>query len=198
MRTWFEPEETDAFEAAKDLLVRRCLTWADEHRLPADGLLLEAAVDARHESRDGRLAYWDDAEISHFLLAWVPAQLVADREVLDTAPEVLRTYLRYLDGTGLLDPRGATVKDAEAAIDRAAAEFPDALDDPARQGLAKFWVQVALDHGVDVTDPPAFERFRRDIDAGRIPYDGDVLDEIMEARLTGRHPGLPQERAFVQ
>ncbi|PZG12847.1 hypothetical protein, partial [Nonomuraea aridisoli] len=196
MRTWFGPEEQDDFEAAKALLVRRCLAWAQQHDRPADGLLLEAALDARHESRDGRLAYWDEPQIRRFLLNWIPAQLVAEREVLDTAPEVLRTYLHYLATTGLLDPRGATLAAAEEAIDRAAADYPQALDDPARQGLAKFWVQVALSHGVDITDQDAFEQFRRDIDAGVIQYDHDVLNDIMEARLLGRD--AVEERAFPQ
>lgn len=198
MRTWFEPEETEDFEAAKALLVRRCLSWAEAHNRPADGLLLEAAVDARHDSRDGRLTYWDDAQIRRFLLDWIPAQLVAEQAVLDAAPEVLRTYLRYLAETGLLDPRGATFTEATAAIDRAAATYSQALGDPARQGLAKFWVQVALSHGVDMTDPAAFEQFRRDIDAGRIHYDSDALSEIMEARFFGRQADLGRERAFSQ
>ncbi|GGP13175.1 hypothetical protein LDL08_32925 [Nonomuraea glycinis] len=74
MRTWFEPEE------------------------------FSAAVDARHESRDGRPAYWDGARIRFFLLRYVPYKVTAPRKELDLAPEVLRTYLRYLDVTGLRDP----------------------------------------------------------------------------------------------
>ena len=56
MRTCFEPEEAEEFESAKDLLARRCLAWADEHGLRADEAMLAAALDARHRSRDGRLA----------------------------------------------------------------------------------------------------------------------------------------------
>lgn len=128
MRTWFAPDEAAEFAAAKAVLLRRCLVWAGERGRPADELLISAAVDSRHHSRDGRLAYWDDAQIRRFLLAWVPKQVVAPREVLDLAPDVLRTYVRYLAATGLRDPRGCTPEQADAAIARAAVPFRRTLD----------------------------------------------------------------------
>ncbi|MEV5895326.1 hypothetical protein [Nonomuraea fuscirosea] len=128
MRTWFAPDEAAEFAAAKAVLLRRCLVWAGERGRPADALLISAAVDSRHHSRDGRLAYWDDAQIRRFLLAWVPKQVVAPREVLDLAPDVLRTYVRYLAATGLRDPRGFTPGQADAAIARATVPFRRTLD----------------------------------------------------------------------
>ncbi|MFB4281938.1 hypothetical protein ACBJ59_42065 [Nonomuraea sp. MTCD27] len=198
MRTWFEPEEAEEFEAAKTVLIRRCLSWAGRHGLPADDLLITAAIDARHQSRDGRLAYWDARQIRRFLLSWIPRNVVAPREILDTAPEILRTYLRYLAATGLRDPRGATEAETDQAITQAAAEFQKALDDPYRQGLAKFWAQTALDHGLNLTDPGTFEDFKNDLDAGRIRYDQGVLDKILEARLTESALDADDERAYVQ
>jgi hypothetical protein len=196
VRTWFEPEEAEEFEAAKDLLIRRCVTWAEEHGHPVDDLLLSAAVDARHESRDGRLAYWDGARIRFFLLRYVPYKVTAPREELDLAPEVLRTYLRYLDVTGLRDPRGVTLAEAEEIIAGARAEYAAALDDPTLRGVATFWAHTALGQGVDLSVRGAFERFKRDLDAGRVPYDEQVLDKIMQNRLL--NGGIGEERAFPQ
>ncbi|GAA2216057.1 hypothetical protein GCM10009850_115260 [Nonomuraea monospora] len=196
MRTCFDPEEAEEFEAAKDLLIRRCVTWAQEHGHPVDDLLLSAAVDARHESRDGRLAYWDGASIRFFLLRYVPYKVTAPREELDLAPATLRTYLRFLDVTGLRDPRGATPAEAEEIIDGTRAEYSAALDDPTLRGVATFWAHTALDQGVDLTVPGAFERFKRDLDAGRVPYDEQVLDQIMQNRFL--YGGIEEERAFPQ
>ncbi|MDA0631900.1 hypothetical protein OUY22_00600 [Nonomuraea sp. MCN248] len=196
MRTWFEPEEAEEFEAAKDLLIRRCVAWAEDHGHPVDGLLLSAAVDARHESRDGRLAYWDGACIRFFLLRYVPYKVTAPREKLDLAPEVLLTYLRYLDVTGLRDPRGVTVGEAEEIIAGTRAEYAAALDDPTLRGMATFWAYTAIDQGFDLTVPGAFERFKRELDAGRVPYDEQVLDKIMQNRLV--YGGIEEERAFPQ
>ncbi|MEU4232043.1 hypothetical protein AB0F17_47790 [Nonomuraea sp. NPDC026600] len=193
-RTFFEPDETDAYEAAADLLTRRCLAWADERGLPADPTVLAAALESRHSSRDGRLAYWDPAQVRRFLLEWIPHYVVAPRDVLDAAPESLQTLLRYLDASGLRDPRGTEVAKLPAAV--TTAEYTAALDDPLRRSVAKFWTQTALDSGVDFDDRRAVERFQRDIDAGRVPYDTEVLDQLTMAQLT--EPGPDEERAYAQ
>ncbi|RVX45175.1 hypothetical protein EDD27_7957 [Nonomuraea polychroma] len=196
MRTFFEPDEYEEFEAAKDVLIRRCLGWAGGRGLRADATVLEAALDARHRSTDGRLAFWNAEQVGRFLGEWIPRYVIAPREMLEAAPETLLTLLRYLDATGLRDPRGATPVELETAVAEAANDYPAVLDDPLRLGLAKFWAQVALDHGVDLTDQEVLNRFQRDIDAGRVAYDADLLEKIAEARFFD--PGLDEERAFPQ
>ncbi|GAA2210273.1 hypothetical protein GCM10009850_057320 [Nonomuraea monospora] len=196
MRTYFEPEETQEYEATRTVLIRRCLTWADEHGRPADELLLATALDARHHSRDGRLAYWDEPQIRRYLLAWVPKYVVTPREILEIAPEILRTFLHYLAAAGLRDPRGATPEQADDAITRAVPGFREALDDPYLQGVAKFWAQTALDHGNDLAGPGALRDFKLDLDAGRIRYDQEVLDKLLEARHTRTDLDLEEERAL--
>ncbi|MEV6155538.1 hypothetical protein AB0L53_34870 [Nonomuraea sp. NPDC052129] len=192
-RTFFEPDETDEFEAAVGLLTRRCLAWADERGLPADDTVLAAALESRHRSRDGRLAYWDTDQVRRFLLEWVPHYVVAPRDILEAAPDCLLTFLRYLDASGLRDPRGTAVADLSSAVTEA--EYTAALDDPLRQSVAKFWTQTAADRGVDFDNRRAVENFQRDVDAGRVTFDAEVLDQLM-ARLT--EPGLDEERAYTQ
>ncbi|MEU8177367.1 hypothetical protein AB0C14_31225 [Microbispora hainanensis] len=196
MRTWFEPHEDEEFDAAKDLLVRRCLVWAEERGMAADPLVLEAALDSRHRSVDGRLAYWDEAQVRRFLLEWIPRYVTAHRDELDAAPDSLLTLLRYVAAKGLRDPRGATLAELEQAVETAVADYPAALADPARMGIAKFWAQTALDNGIDLADPKALERLPRDVEAGRVPYDAEALDRVVGARL-GR-PRLDEQRAFRQ
>lgn len=196
MRTHFDPEEAEEFEAAKDLLIRRCLSWADEQGVRAEEVMLSAALDSRHRSRDGRLAYWDRGQVRRFLLEWAPRYVVADQDILGTAPETLRTLLRYLAASGLRDPRGATLAELETAVAEAETDYPAALADPLRQGLAKFWAQTALDQGVDLTSPKALAKFQRDVDAGRIPYDAELVNQLVMAQFTA--PGPDEERAFSQ
>ncbi|WP_051752782.1 hypothetical protein [Streptosporangium amethystogenes] len=196
VRTHFDPEEAEEFESAKDLLVRRCLTWADEHGLRAEEAMLAAALDARHRSRDGRLACWDARQVRRFLLEWIPRHLVAEPDVLATAPESLLTLLRYLAASGLRDPRGASPAELEAVVAEAGAEYPAALADPARQGIGKFWARTALDNGIVLDDEGAAARFRSDVDAGRIRFDADVLDRLLADEFAGAGPN--DERAFPQ
>ena len=196
MRTWFEPHEDEEFEAAKDLLVRRCLVWSGERGMAADPLVLEAALDSRHRSVDGRLGYWDGAQVRRFLLEWIPRYVTASRDELDVAPESLLTLLRYIAAKGLRDPRGATPAELERAVRAAVADYPAALDDPARMGLAKLWAQTALDKGIDLADPKALERLPREVEAGRVPYDAEALDRVVEARFA--RPHLDEQRVFPQ
>ncbi|MEU3163073.1 hypothetical protein [Streptosporangium sp. NPDC006930] len=196
MRTHFDPEETEEFESAKDLLVRRCLAWADERGTRADEAMLAAVLDARHRSRDGRLAYWDTRQVRRFLLEWIPRHLAAERETLAAAPENLLTLLRYLTASGLRDPRGASLAELEAAVAEAEAEFPAALADPARQGIGRLWAQTALDNGFVLDDEKEMARFQRDVSSGRIQFDADVIEALLQAEFGGAGPD--DDRAFSQ
>jgi hypothetical protein len=62
-------------------------------------------MDSRHFSTDGRLGYWAPAQVER-ALHWIPGKVTAVPEDLLDAPETLRSLLRYLEATGLRDPRG--------------------------------------------------------------------------------------------
>jgi len=196
VRTHFDPEEAEEFESAKNLLVRRCLDWADERGMRADEAMLAAVLDARHRSRDGRLAYWDTRQVRRFLLEWIPRHLAADRETLAGAPENLLTLLRYLTAAGLRDPRGASLPELEAAVAEAVAEFPAALADPARQGIGRLWAQTALDNGFVLDDEEDMARFQHDVSSGRIQFDADMVEALLQAEFGGTVPD--DDRAFSQ
>ena len=137
MRTYYEIEETDAYLAARDLLLRRCEAWAEASCLVMSLPLAGALLDSRHFSADGRLGYWTPAQVRRGLLEWIPEKVTASDEDLLEGPETLRTLLRYLDTHGLRDPRGAATGDNESAINAVAAEFADAIGGQERYGLAK-------------------------------------------------------------
>jgi hypothetical protein len=196
VRTHFNLEESEEFESAKELLLRRCMNWAADHGMRADEGMLLAALDSRHLSSDGRLGYWTPAEVRRLLLEWIPRFVVAEPGILNAAPESLLTLLRYLAASGLRDPRGASIATLEEAVAEAAVDYPAALADPLRQGVGKFWMLAALDNGVDLNDSEALEKFQRDIDAGRARYDDELLDRLIEASFERLQP--VQMRAYAQ
>ena len=196
MRTCYEIEETDAYLAARELLLRRCGAWAEANGLAMSLPLAEALLDSRHFSSDGRLGYWTPAQVSRALLEWIPATVSASEEYLLDAPETLRTLLRYLDAHGLRDPRGAAVEENESAIDTAAKEFAEAIRDQERYGMAKTVMMSARDRGVDIGDPEALAAFLSDVREGRLVLDEDLLGRALE-RQVGR-PAAGQERKFAQ
>jgi len=155
VRTCYDIKETDAYLAARELLLRRCGAWAEADGLVMSLPLAETLLDSRHLSSDGRLGYWTPAQVRRALLEWIPEKVTAPDEDLLDVPETLRTLLRYLEAHGLRDPRGAAVEENESAIDAVVKEFADAIGDQERYGMAKTVAMSARDRGVDIGDPEA-------------------------------------------
>ncbi|WP_234046232.1 hypothetical protein [Streptomyces adelaidensis] len=187
MRMRFEPEAEEEFEAACGLLVDRLVRWAGEQGLPVDGFTAETALDYRHRATaDGRLGLWESRHVEELLLSWLPQRVtVLPGEERVDAPGTLRTLLRYLNATQLADPRGPALEDSLAAVDATAGQYPAAMADHTRWGMAKFWAMTAAEQGVDVLDGAALQRFAERARRGEVVYDQQVLDAIMERRLTG-------------
>ena len=196
MRTYFEPEDAEAFEAAKDLLTRRCTAWATDQGHSVDPFVLAAVLDFRHHSVDGRLGYWTAGLVEQFLLSHAPRSLSITARDAVGLPENLLLFVQYLFAAGLADPNGDPLADVEAAIAKAEGEFSTAMADERNFGVAKFWMMTATRHGVDPTDGQAMDRFFDDARAGRVDYDDDVLAHIA-ARHAEDGGGWP-ERAVAQ
>jgi hypothetical protein len=196
VRTCYDIEETDAYIAARELLLRRCGTWAETHGLVMSLPPAETLLDSRHFSSDGRLGYWTPAQVRRALLEWIPEKITAPDEDLLDAPETLRTLLRYLDAHGLRDPRGTAVQENESAIDAAAKQFADAIGDRERYGMAKTVAMSARDRGVDIGDPAALTAFLDNVREGRVVLDEDLLGRVLKRQLGRSAPG--QERKFAQ
>ena len=137
VRTRYEIEDSAGYLAARELLLRRCRSWAAANDRALSPPLAGALLDSRHFSSDGRLGYWTPSQVRRALLDWIPGQVTAPPEDLLAAPETLRSLLRFLDATGLRDPRGGVTAENEAAIDTAAKEFAAAIADQERYGRAK-------------------------------------------------------------
>ncbi|GGW81788.1 hypothetical protein FHS32_006462 [Streptomyces albaduncus] len=153
-----------------------------------DGFLAEAALDYRHlATADGRLGLWEPRHVEEVLLSWLPQQVTElPGEERADAPGTLRTLLRYLHAAQLADPRGPSLQDSLAAVDRVAIQHPVAMTDRTRWGLAKFWAMTAAEQGVHIQDGAAFQRFADRAQRGEVAYDQQALAAIMERRLTGR------------
>ncbi|MBT2440727.1 hypothetical protein J7E93_11530 [Streptomyces sp. ISL-36] len=182
-----ESEAEEEFEAARGLLVDRLVRWAGERGLPVDGFTAEAVLDYRHRATaDGRTGLWEARHVEEVLLSWLPQNVTElPGEERSGTPGTLRTLLRYLHAAQLADPRGPSLQDSLAAVDRVAERYPAAMADRTRWGLAKFWAMTAAEQGVDVRDGEALQRFADRARSGEVAYDQHALDAITERRRTG-------------
>ena len=185
MRTYYEIEETDAYLATRELLLRRCVAWAEANGLVMSLPLAGALLDSRHFSSDGRLGYWNPAQVRRALLEWIPEKVTAPYEDLLDSPETLRTLLRYLQAHGLRDPRGAAVEENESAIDAVAKEFAEAIGDQERYGMGR-----ALQRQLGRPAPGQERKFTQ------LPVTLPAPEELTAA--AGRSKVVGQLRAFAE
>jgi hypothetical protein len=189
----FESDELEPFEAATDLLIRRCAAWSSSLGIAVNPFILSAALDFRHDSTDGRLGLWTAASVREFLLEWMPRKVSVTADDAADAPESLRVMLRYLHHTGLDDPTTDPLPVLEDAIAGAASEFRQAMSDERNFGLAKFWMMKALAAGIDPRDGVALQRFTERVQADEVAYDANVLEHIANRQFQG---GIRRERAL--
>ena len=196
MRTRYEIEDTDGYLAARELLLRRCGSWAAANGRELSPPLAGALLDSRHFSSDGRLNYWTPSQVRRALLEWIPGKVTAPREDLLAAPETLRSLLRYLDATGLRDPRGAATAENEAAIDTAAEEFAAAIADQERYGLAKTAVLAGGYGDPGIRLPEDLASFLQGLGEDLPGLDTGRLEDLLARQL--KLPGLGQDRPMAQ
>jgi hypothetical protein len=196
VRTRYEIEDTDGYLAARELLLRRCGTWASANDHALSLPLVGALLDSRHFSPDGRLGYWTPSQVRRALLEWIPGKVTVPREDLLAAPETLRSVLRYLDATGLRDPRGAATAENEAAIDAAAKEFGTVIADEERYGLAKTAVLSAGYGDAGIRLPDGLASLLQGIDGDLPAFDAARLEDLLERQLM--LPGLGRDRTYPQ
>ncbi|WP_269859382.1 hypothetical protein [Streptomyces sp. RPT161] len=189
MRMFYNFADDDEYEAGRDLLVERLERWAALQGGPReelDAFAVAVALDYRHSgTRDGRLGLWEPRHIEEFLLNWAPrAVTVLPGEQLPDAPGAVRWLLRFLHATQLADPRGPGLEEQLVSVDAAAHEYPAAMADRSLFGPAKFWITLAAEHGIDLSNQSALDGFVERVHAGEQPHDEDALRVIAQRHIT--------------
>jgi hypothetical protein len=104
--------------------------------------------------------------------------------------------LRYLDATGLRDPRGAATVENEAAIDSAAKEFGAAVANQELYGPAKTAVLSSGYGGAGIRLPDGLASFLQRPEKDLAAFDAAKLEDLLQRQLT--LPGLGDDRTYPQ
>ncbi|GHF98483.1 MULTISPECIES: hypothetical protein [Amycolatopsis] len=94
MRTYYDEDDYDGFEAGQDLLIRRLAGWGAAQGKEIDPNAVALALQFRHTSVDGRLACWTAALVQDFLLKYLPRTVSATADDAVLVPETLSLFLR--------------------------------------------------------------------------------------------------------
>lgn len=111
---------------------------------------------------------WTREHLRSLLLEWLPGKVTADGEWIAATVPTMRSYVRFLRDTGRLHRGADAAGTLLAELDALEREYPDAMRDRSRFGIAKSLVTAhALDHlsqdeepvspelaGLDVDGPP--------------------------------------------
>lgn len=156
MQWYYDSSDTDKFEQSIEMRLRRAESWAGTEVFDPD--TAREALLFRHDSRDGRLGRWTPELVREFLTEIVPERFTGGIEHYAHVPEALRTWLRFLEHAGALDPHGSALSELERAVDECAEDFPAAFTDPANWGPARIAAERALAAGIDPSGPGGLDR----------------------------------------
>lgn len=169
MQLRFGPHDGEAFEDAREQVLKRFRSWADGLGLEVEDDPVHFLLDAKFGYLDGHPTRWRVTHIEKLLTEIAPRKLTADDAYLATVVPALRAFLRHLADTGHLaagsDPPGLL----DAALDRLEAPFHEAMGDPSRFGPAKALATVLGQRGVDLNDADAVQRVIDEINA--LPFE---------------------------
>lgn len=179
MRMVFGQAEEEAFHEAKERLVTRFAEWAEEQSRDVDPFVVDCVLDFKWGYSDGRLGRWTTAAFRELLWEWFPRKVTLDESDWPAVVPALHAWVDFLQYAGLRDQRGDGPSALHRELDDLAGDFTAAMGDVTKYGMAKFWATLMAEHGVDVSDEEAVQRFITDLNEGRIGYDPSALSAVL-------------------
>jgi hypothetical protein len=160
-----DPEDEDEFARARREILASFRAWLSRQGSATADTIDEVAgdvgivLDWKWGYADGRLASWAVLDIVEFLLEWCPRKLSVAPERCDFIWVALHQWLGYLDAESLLAVDAEPAVVLMNAIEALRGDFMAAMGDRSKFGPAKSLFSLAVDDGVDVSDPQQFQEF---------------------------------------
>ena len=194
-----ELEEEAGLAAVSELAIEA--KWLAGEGL--DSQRVEAAAFATGLMGEFRMFYlaagltdWKVDELQEFMLDWVPRKVSLVDEETEGFPGAVADALRFLGATGRLAKREAAEL-AEAALLHAA-EFDEAISDPANAGPARLVFDAMTADGVEVGDPEAMQAWLEEFNARPFEERDRIVGPALESRARTRHAKPKRRKAKKQ
>ncbi|HEU0103290.1 MAG TPA: hypothetical protein VFR07_13310 [Mycobacteriales bacterium] len=135
---------------------------------------------------------WHPGDVEQLLLELAPRKVQSDPSLLRDGPAVLGRYLDWLADTRQL--RGGGRRQLRAELDDVAGHFAEAMNDPARFGMAKSLLSGVDLGGLDLSDPYALQGVMDEFNAR--PYE-ERLALTGGPALSGGPASVPVEELVL-
>jgi hypothetical protein len=151
-------EDDAAYQQGREELLERYDAWAAQQGLSVDTVMAGGLLDWKWEA-GGELSSWIADDLRELLLELFPQALAIPDEDLPRVIPSVRTFLRFLNEAGLLDPDGDRLGALDATLDWIEPQFLEAMRDTSRFSPAKAALSALRAEGVDLGDLQAVDRF---------------------------------------
>jgi len=155
-------------------------TWLGGRPDEDDLANLDLMLTVRRDYLGADLYTWREGDVSELLLGVFPRKVQSGPSLLRGGPEVLLSFLRYLEQSRQL--RGSGLHQLEAELADVRPRFPSAMSDTSRFGLSKALFASMSADGVELEDRGAVEQWIDQFNAQ--PYDerAALTDDALPAR----------------
>jgi hypothetical protein len=191
-----DPEDENEFARARREILASFRAWLSQQGSATADTIDEVAgdvgivLDWKWGYADGRLASWAVIDIVEFLLEWCPRKLSVAPERCDFILVALHQWLRYLDAVSLLATDAEPAVVLMNAVEALRGDFIMAMGDRSKFGSAKTLFSLAVEEGVDVSDPQQFQEFVERFNQLSI---GDRHRLLPDSIFAAEHPQLDRK-----
>ena len=191
----WSPESEEDYELARRELKKRFAQWREVFGAAVEKDAAEAPIHYKWAFLDGHLTRWTREDLDDVYLELHPAKVIVDDDDLTDVLEEAKTFIRFLDETGLLDPDSEPADVLGDHLDVIEEQFRHNMADASRYSVGKRMWMTAQSEGVRLDDRASVDAFIADFNARPIAQRDAILGPGLPPRpqATGRFtpPGTP-------
>jgi hypothetical protein len=191
----WSPESEEDYELARRRLKKLFSQWSSVVGAAIENDAVETPIHYKWAYLDGHLTRWTCEDLDDIYLELHPAKVIVEDDNLAEILNEAKTFIRFLDETGLLDPDS---EPADVLVDRLDAieqQFCQNMADTSRYSFGKRMWMTARAEGVHINDRASVEAFITDFNSRPIAQRDAVLGPSLVPRphATSRitPPGTP-------
>lgn len=196
----WSPESEEDYEVARRELKKRFAKWRAVKGVAVEKDAGEAPIHYKWAYLDGHLTRWTCDDLDDVFLELHPAKVIVDDDDLTDILEEAKTFISFLDETGLLDSDSEPADVLVEHLDTIEQQFRHNMADASRYSFGKRMWMTAQAEGVRIDDRASVDAFIADFNSRPIAQRDAILGPGLRPRPqgTGRFtpPGTqPQARS---